>query len=120
MRNSIKIWKCVILFLVFTLSLTRNGAGESANERGSTTFHEKGCLQCHAIGGIGGHKGPDLSGVGRRKNKNALRQQILEGGGAMPAFREALTGDEVDALVRYLQHCRVKPGVQVAGQVSVH
>ena len=107
-----------LVFFAFALSLPRNGVGESARDRGATEFHKKGCVQCHAIGGIGGHKGPDLSGVGRRKKKDALREQILNGGGAMPAFREALAGDEVAALVTYLQHCRTKRGHEVARQVS--
>jgi ubiquinol-cytochrome c reductase cytochrome b subunit len=119
LRIPIKIFNRLVLVLVVTLSLARNGAGESATERGATEFHEKGCPQCHAINGIGGHKGPDLSGVGRRKNKSELRKQILEGGGAMPAFREALTGDEAEVLVRYLQHCRVKPAREAAPQLSV-
>lgn len=119
MRISIKICNSVALCVVFILTIARNGAAESARERGATEFHEKGCIHCHTIGGVGGHKGPDLSGVGLRKNKDGLRKQILEGKGAMPAFREVLTGDEVEALVRYLHHCRTKPGHEVVvGQSS--
>lgn len=111
MRIAITPRKSFILLLVLVLAMGRNGVGQSAPEGGAIEFQEKGCLQCHAINGIGGHKGPDLSGVGRRRNKKALRKQILEGGGAMPAFRESLSDDEVQALVRYLHHCRAKsPG----------
>ena len=105
-----------MLHLVVALLMAGNGAGQSAQERGAAEFHEKGCVQCHAIGGIGGIKGPDLSGVGRRRDKKALRKQILEGGGSMPAFREALSDDEVEALVRYLQHCRAKIPARVVAE----
>lgn len=117
LKIATKAWNNILL-LVVALVMAPNCVAQSAQERGATEFHEKGCVQCHAIGGIGGQKGPDLSGVGRRKNKKALRKQILEGGGAMPAFREALSGDEVEALVRYLQHCRAKIPGRVAALPS--
>ncbi len=75
---------------------------------GPGLFRERGCAQCHEIGGVGGHKGPDLSGVGRRLKQPAIRQQIVVGGDAMPAFGEALTQDEVTLLVKYLHHCKAK------------
>lgn len=75
---------------------------------GPTLFHDRGCAQCHEIRGAGGHKGPDLSGVGRRLKKDAIQSQIVKGGDAMPAFGEALPGDEIAALVKYLHHCRDK------------
>ena len=75
---------------------------------GQWLFRERGCVQCHQIRGIGGHKGPDLSGVGRRLKKNSIHRQILAGGLAMPAFGQALPNEEILALVKYLQHCRDK------------
>lgn|GEM_PF-4698559 len=35
-------------------------------------------------------KGPDLSGVGRKKSKAAIRQQIVYGSKVMPAFGDDL------------------------------
>src|SRR5674536_396810 len=32
--------------------------------RGQGLFTSKGCLQCHAIAGVGGHPGPDLGDRG--------------------------------------------------------
>ena len=60
------------------------------------------------IDGVAGHKGPDLGGVGRRLKKDALRRQILNGGTTMPAFGDALSGDDVEALARYLERCRAR------------
>ncbi len=75
---------------------------------GRVAFHESGCSQCHQIGGVGGHKGPDLSGVGRRLKKDAIQKQIVQGGGAMPAFGDALPSEQIAALVNYLSHCKSK------------
>jgi mono/diheme cytochrome c family protein len=76
---------------------------QAAQQGGDGVFHASGCVQCRSIDGMGGDKGPDLSGVGRRLKKNGLRRQILNGRGAMPAFAAALTVEGVDAPVHYLQ-----------------
>jgi ubiquinol-cytochrome c reductase cytochrome b subunit len=75
---------------------------------GRVAFRESGCLQCHTIRGVGGHKGPDLSGVGRRLKKDAIQRQILHGGAEMPAFGDALPSEQIAALAKYLSHCRAK------------
>jgi hypothetical protein len=51
--------------------------------------------------GVGGHKGPDLSGVGRRKSKAEMRQQIVYGSKVMPAFGDDLEPDELKDLIAY-------------------
>jgi mono/diheme cytochrome c family protein len=75
---------------------------------GAALFQARGCVQCHTIRGVGGHKGPDLSGVGRRLKKDAIQKQITSGGSTMPAFGDALPGEEIAALVKYLHHCKDK------------
>jgi mono/diheme cytochrome c family protein len=75
---------------------------------GPTAFRESGCAQCHQIRGVGGHKGPDLSGVGRRLKKQDIQKQITQGGQVMPAFGGVLPSDQIAALVKYLHHCRDK------------
>jgi mono/diheme cytochrome c family protein len=75
---------------------------------GPTLFRERGCAHCHEIKGVGGDKGPDLSGVGRRLKKDAIERQIVEGGDAMPAFGQVLPSEEIAALVGYLHKCRDK------------
>ena len=69
---------------------------------GRVLFHEKGCEHCHGVGGIGGEKGPDLSGVGRKLKADEIRTQILHGGDAMPSFADVLAPDEVKLLVESL------------------
>jgi ubiquinol-cytochrome c reductase cytochrome b subunit len=75
---------------------------------GATLFRDRGCGQCHQIRGVGGHKGPDLSGVGRKLKKPQITQQIVNGGDAMPAFGNVLPQPEIAALVKYLRHQRQK------------
>ncbi len=75
---------------------------------GATAFKVRGCGQCHEIRGVGGRKGPDLSGVGRRLKKDTIERQIVSGGDAMPAFGEALQPEEIAGLVKYLNKCRDK------------
>lgn len=75
---------------------------------GPTLFRERGCVQCHQIRGVGGTKGPDLSGVGRRLKDTAINHQIVSGGIAMPPFGGALSSEDIATLVKYLQHCRDK------------
>ena len=75
---------------------------------GPTLFRERGCAHCHEIKGVGGDKGPDLSGVGRRMKKDAIERQIVQGGDAMPAFGQVLPSEEVAALVDYLHKCKDK------------
>jgi uncharacterized repeat protein (TIGR03806 family) len=45
---------------------------------GKLVFQKTGCVQCHRVGGEGGSVGPDLTGVGRRLDRRALLESILE------------------------------------------
>ena len=78
-------------------------------ERDAALFDVSGCQHCHAIHHAGGHKGPDLSGVGRRRSKAEIRRQIVYGGKGMPAFGKVLERDEINDLIAYLHVCRERP-----------
>lgn len=112
MRHSSSILFTLGLLLLFAANLKARTQsvpqGASTVHDGPWLFRERGCIQCHQIRGVGGHKGPDLSGVGRRLKKEAIHHQIISGGGAMPAFGEALPSEEIDTLVKYLQHRKDK------------
>jgi ubiquinol-cytochrome c reductase cytochrome b subunit len=70
--------------------------------QGSIVLQQKQCRNCHAIGGIGGQRGPDLSDVGSRLTGPQLARQVIQGGGNMPAYGKNLSPYEVDALIAYM------------------
>lgn len=74
--------------------------------RGAVLFDQKGCLACHAVGGAGGQRGPDLSDAGARLTPEQLTWRILYGGNNMPAYGTNLAPDEVEALVAFLGSLR--------------
>ncbi len=74
--------------------------------QGALLFQNKQCRNCHAVGGTGGHRGPDLSAVGTRMNEPELVRQVIQGGGNMPAYGNNLSQQEVKALVTYLVSLR--------------
>lgn len=78
-------------------------AGLDPVERlGAQEFIVKGCFACHAVAGAGGRRGPDLSAVAGRLGYDRIVTRILNGGGGMPAYANALNADDVEALARFL------------------
>lgn len=74
--------------------------------QGAVTFQNKCCRNCHALDGVGGERGPDLTRVGVRLNPEAMVRQVVQGGGNMPAYGQKLSSAEVEALVAFLVHLR--------------
>jgi ubiquinol-cytochrome c reductase cytochrome b subunit len=103
--------RLLLFAAVGTLALSSFALASSRSQRthGAAVFSGSGCQHCHSIGGVGGHKGPDLSGVGRRKSKAEMRQQIVYGSKVMPAFGDDLEPNELKDLIAYLKSCRQKP-----------
>ena len=65
-------------------------------------FTDKGCAHCHGPEAAGTDKAPDLRTLGHRMKVDEIRHQIVDGGKEMPAFGEALTPEETDALVAWV------------------
>ena len=76
--------------------------------QGALIFQNKQCRTCHAIGGEGGSRGPDLTTVGSRMDEPQLVRQVIQGGGNMPAYGKNLSQEEVKALVSYLSSLNPK------------
>ncbi len=70
---------------------------------GAAVFQAVQCRNCHAVGGSGGERGPDLSDVATRLTSDQLTRQVLQGGGNMPAYRKHLSPPETTALVAFLR-----------------
>ena len=65
-------------------------------------FQAQGCVGCHAIAGVGGSSGPNLSHIGAAMTRAQLQATILRGRGRMPAFSQ-MSPDALDALLSYLE-----------------
>jgi ubiquinol-cytochrome c reductase cytochrome b subunit len=78
-------------------------AKRTAVERqGALVFQVKQCRNCHALGGLGGARGPALDDVALRLTQDQLIRQVLQGGGNMPAYGNNLSPPETTALVSFL------------------
>lgn len=71
--------------------------------QGAIVFQQMQCRNCHALGGIGGRRGPDLVGVSTRMTEDQLVRQVLQGSGNMPAFGSTLSPQQTTALVSFLE-----------------
>src|SRR5215510_8279165 len=74
--------------------------------RGALVLQDKQCRNCHALGGMGGRRGPALDDVATRLTRDQLVRQVLQGGGNMPAYGKNLAPHEVTALVAFMQTLR--------------
>jgi mono/diheme cytochrome c family protein len=75
---------------------------------------EKGCVGCHAIGGVGPPIGPSFDGIGRRMRPDQIRRAILvpnadtakgyeKFAGMMPqTFGQQLSAAQLEAIVQFL------------------
>ncbi len=102
-----KKWLAVLAALAACLP-AGFASSRSQREHGARVFAESGCMHCHTIRNAGGHKGPDLSGVGRRLKVDQMKYQILNGSKLMPPFAEDLQGADLEDVLFYLRSCRDK------------
>src|ERR1700733_786504 len=78
--------------------------GRTALQRqGALVFQAKQCHNCHALGGAGGKRGPDLDRVALDLTEDQLIRQVIQGGGNMPAYGKNLSPAETTALVAFLE-----------------
>jgi len=70
--------------------------------QGVLLIQNKQCRNCHSIGGSGGLRGPALDGIASRMTEDQIIRQVLQGGGNMPAYGNALDPSETTALVHFL------------------
>jgi ubiquinol-cytochrome c reductase cytochrome b subunit len=81
--------------------------GRSPLERqGSLVLQNKQCRNCHSLSGIGGQRGPALDAIASRLTEGQMIHQVLQGGGNMPAYGNALNPSETKALVSFLRTLR--------------
>lgn len=71
-------------------------------QTGAQLFYDKACQFCHVVAGRGGDYGPELTGVHKRLSEEEITSRIINGIGNMPAYRDNLTVEELDAIVAFL------------------
>ena len=74
--------------------------------QGAVVLQNKQCRNCHSIGGAGGLRGPTLDSIAARMTEDQMIRQVLQGGGNMPAYGNALNPSETTALVGFLTTLR--------------
>src|SRR5271155_1388860 len=74
--------------------------------QGAIVLQDKQCRNCHALAGAGGMRGPALDSIASRMTEDQIIRQVLQGGGNMPAYGNALDPAETTALVRFLTTLR--------------
>jgi ubiquinol-cytochrome c reductase cytochrome b subunit len=70
--------------------------------QGALVLQNKQCRNCHILNDVGGQRGPALDGIASRMTEDQIIRQVLQGGGNMPAYGNALSPPETKALVSFL------------------
>ena len=84
--------------------------GLTSQQAAGRRIYDERCLSCHAAYSSSGKNGPSLQGLFKKRymksgipaNDDRVRDVILMGRPMMPAFRNALSRQEVDELLAYL------------------
>jgi ubiquinol-cytochrome c reductase cytochrome b subunit len=98
--------------------------GRTPLERqGALVLQEKQCRNCHSLGGLGGLRGPALDSIAARMTEDQITRQVLQGGGNMPSYGNALNPSETTALVHFLLTLRgqdLTPAVDASRGLARH
>jgi quinohemoprotein ethanol dehydrogenase len=81
-------------------SKTTPATGGNVNQ--GLLLYKTNCLPCHGPEGANGHNGPNLQVSKISNDPQKVAQQILAGGGGMPAFKDQLTDAQIRDLVAYI------------------
>lgn len=94
-----------MIFLVGCSGLDDEKLSALSPEKAGRKVFEVKCMQCHALQGEGGTRGPDLSDVGERIKPDTLKQfirdpQSVKPNGAMRKIK--LSDKQIDWVAAYL------------------
>ena len=74
--------------------------------QGALVLQNKQCRNCHTLDGAGGQRGPALDSIATHMTEDQIIRQVLQGGGNMPSYGNALNPSETKALVNFLTTLR--------------
>jgi ubiquinol-cytochrome c reductase cytochrome b subunit len=89
--------------------------------QGAMVLQDKQCRNCHSLAGAGGQRGPALDAIATRMTEDQIIRQVLQGGGNMPAYGNALNPSETKALVAFLTTLRghnLAPAIDASRSLS--
>lgn len=81
---------------------TTGGGAKAAADPGKALFVSVGCSSCHTLkaAGASGHVGPDLDTL--KPTEAQVAKQVTDGGGAMPAFKNQLSSEQIRQVAAYV------------------
>jgi mono/diheme cytochrome c family protein len=84
-----------------TTTTSPSGGGAAAPD-GKKVFADAGCGGCHTLkdAGATGTVGPNLDQL--KPSEPVVEHQVINGGGAMPAFKGQLSDAEIKAVAKYV------------------
>lgn len=77
-----------------------NNNGGETTASGEDVYKDE-CLSCHGDEGEGA-SGPKLQGDDFASDVDSVVEQVEEGGGDMPSFKDQLSDDEIQAVSEYV------------------
>lgn len=93
---------CLAL-LLFVIPVLAQEASQI--ETGEKVYKEMKCSMCHKLDGSGGKMGPELSGVGARKDADWIKAFLKDPKSVIPNTKQPPfkgTDEQLEALVTYL------------------
>jgi cytochrome c6 len=78
------------------------GAATTGADSGQKLFASLGCKSCHTLKAADarGQVGPNLDTL--KPTEAAIVKQVTDGGGGMPAFKDQVSGAEIQAIAKYV------------------
>ncbi|MBV9596711.1 MAG: cytochrome b N-terminal domain-containing protein [Chloroflexi bacterium] len=86
-----------------TLPVSATQGLDPTQQAGAQVFNQHGCINCHAVAGVGGERGPNLSTIATQLSSDQLTWRILNGGRNMPAYGDTMSPQELSQLLAFLQ-----------------
>jgi mono/diheme cytochrome c family protein len=111
---------CILLSVAVSPPASNSLSKKESEQAGAILFRDKGCAYCHGPAAQGTEKAPSLANVSKTKKPAEIASQIQNGGKTMPAFKTALSADELSNLIAFLRanHRPVLPPPPVYAPLS--
>lgn len=100
MRRFLTLMLPAIMFLAMS-GCQKKSANPSMQLAVGKAIFEQNCVRCH---GADGKQIPDWRSTVQKMTDQQVKNQIINGGGGMPAFKDQLTPQQIDEVTAYTKH----------------